>query len=77
MADYREAFIGIDVAKLKNAIAVAEPGGKGEIRFWGEMDASDSSMRRINQRIAAGRRSLIDSQEARRQNKPIRRSFEL
>lgn len=27
MADYREAFVGIDVAKLKNAIAVA--GGYG------------------------------------------------
>lgn len=25
MADYREAFVGIDVAKLKNAIAVPEP----------------------------------------------------
>ncbi len=53
MADYREAFIGIDVAKLKNAIAVAESGREGEIRFWGEVDASDASMRRIIQRIAA------------------------
>lgn len=39
MADYREAFIGIDVAKLKNAIAVAESGREGEVRFWGEVDA--------------------------------------
>lgn len=53
MADYREAFIGIDVAKLKNAIAVAESGREGEVRFWGEVDASDTSMRRIIQRIAA------------------------
>ncbi|QAB01055.1 MULTISPECIES: IS110 family RNA-guided transposase [Agrobacterium tumefaciens complex] len=53
MADYREVFVGIDVAKLKNAIAVAESGREGEIRFWGEVDASDSSMRRIIQRIAA------------------------
>lgn len=29
MADYREAFVGIDAAKLKNAIAVAESGRKG------------------------------------------------
>ncbi|MBB2842033.1 UNVERIFIED_ORG: hypothetical protein GGE64_005822 [Rhizobium etli] len=50
MADYREAFIGIDVAKLKNAIAVAESGREGEVRFWGEVDASDTSMRRIIQR---------------------------
>ena len=39
VADCREAFVGIDVAKLKNAIAVAESGGEGEIRFWGEVDA--------------------------------------
>src|SRR5690606_33842660 len=26
VADYREAFVGIDVAKLKNAIAIAEAG---------------------------------------------------
>ena len=53
MADYREAFVGIDVAKLKNAIAVAESGRDGEVRYFGEVDASDTSMRRIIQRIAA------------------------
>lgn len=31
MADYREAFVGIDVAKLKNGIAVAESGRNGEV----------------------------------------------
>ncbi|CAN7771351.1 hypothetical protein LJR245_007551 [Rhizobium leguminosarum] len=53
MADYREAFVGIDVAKLKNAIAIAESGRNGEIRYVGEVEASDASMRRIIQRIAA------------------------
>jgi transposase len=53
MADYREVLVGIDVAKRKNSIAVAETGREGEIRFWGEDDASDASMRRIIQRIAA------------------------
>ena len=46
MADYREAFVGIDVAKLKNAIAVADSGRDGEVRYFGEVDASDGSMRR-------------------------------
>ncbi|ARP67139.1 MULTISPECIES: IS110 family transposase [Mesorhizobium] len=53
MADYREAFVGIDVAKLRNAIAIAEAGREGEVRFFGEVDASDTSMRRVIQRIAA------------------------
>lgn len=38
MADYREAFVGIDVAKLKNAIAIAESGRNGEIRYVGEVE---------------------------------------
>jgi len=53
VADYREAFVGIDVAKLKNAIAVAESGRDGEVRYFGEVEATDASMRRVIQRIAA------------------------
>ncbi|TIP82106.1 MAG: IS110 family transposase, partial [Mesorhizobium sp.] len=53
MADYREAFVGIDVAKQRNAVAIAEAGREGEVRFFGEVDASDTSMRRVIQRIAA------------------------
>lgn len=51
MSDYREAFVGIDVAKLRNAIAIADAGREGEVRFIGEVDASDESMRRVIQRI--------------------------
>ncbi|MGY3533223.1 transposase [Bradyrhizobium embrapense] len=53
MADYGEAFVGIDVAKLKNAIAIAEAGREGEVRFFGEVDASATSMRRVLERIAS------------------------
>ena len=53
MADYREAFIGIDVAKLRNAIAIADAGREGEVRFFGEVDASNSGMRHVVQRISA------------------------
>ncbi|MES0173952.1 IS110 family transposase [Mesorhizobium sp. M0006] len=52
VADYREAFVGIDVAKLRNAIAIADSGREGEVRFFGEVDASNTSMRRVIQRIA-------------------------
>jgi hypothetical protein len=34
-------FVGIDVAKLRNAIAIADSGREGEVRFFGEVDASD------------------------------------
>ncbi|MCA0022882.1 MULTISPECIES: IS110 family transposase [unclassified Mesorhizobium] len=34
-------------------MAIAEAGREGEVRFFGEVDASDTSMRRVIQRIAA------------------------
>jgi hypothetical protein len=45
MAEAREAFIGIDAAKRRNAVAVADAGREGEVRFFGEVDASPESMR--------------------------------
>jgi transposase len=48
-----EAFIGIDAAKARNAVAVADEGRDGEIRYLGEFDASPEAMRRLVQRLAA------------------------
>ena len=53
MAEPREAFVGIDVAKLRNAVAVADAGRDGEVRFFGEVDASPESMRRLAAKLAA------------------------
>ncbi len=39
-------------AKLRNAVAIAEAGREGEDRFFGEVDASVTSMQRIIERIA-------------------------
>jgi transposase len=48
-----EFFIGIDVAKQRNAVAVADGERSGEIRYFGEVEASEESMRRLVNRIAA------------------------
>ncbi len=48
-----EVFIGIDVAKARNAMAVADGGRGGEVRFIGEVEASPDAMKRILLRIAA------------------------
>lgn len=53
MAETREAFVGIDVAKLRNAVAVADAGRDGEVRYFGEVDASPDSMRRLAAKLAA------------------------
>lgn len=47
------AFVAIDVAKLRNAVAIADAGREGEVRFFGEVEASDEGMRRVVQRISA------------------------
>jgi transposase len=52
VAGDKEAFIGVDVAKLRNAVAVADAGRDGEVRFYGEVDASPDSMRRLAARLA-------------------------
>jgi hypothetical protein len=54
VANDREAFAGIDVAKLKNAIAIADSGREGEVRFFGEVDASDESMRELSSGSPSG-----------------------
>src|SRR4051812_40144978 len=52
MAETTEAFVGIDVAKLRNAVTVADAGRDGEVRFYGEVDASPESMRRLAAKLA-------------------------
>jgi len=51
--DCRTAFVGIDVAKARNAIAIAEGGRGGEVRYFGEVEATLDNMRRIVRRIAS------------------------
>lgn len=57
MGEYKEAFVGIDVAKQKNAIALAEGERGGEIRYLGEVDASDGNTGRLRLRRHTHQRS--------------------
>jgi len=64
MAETTEAFVGIDVAKLRNAVAVADAGRDGEVRFYGEVDASPESMRRLAAELAGKHQRLHFCYEA-------------
>jgi transposase len=44
--------IGIDAAQAKHAVAVAEPGRQGEVRYLGEIDASPEAVRKLITRLA-------------------------
>lgn len=57
MEEHTQVFVGIDVAKLRNAVAVADAGRDGEVRFLGEVDAGDESMRRVIRKVASGKKA--------------------
>ncbi len=46
------AFVGIDTAKLKNAIAVAEAGRDGEIRYLGEFENTPDTVAKLIRKLA-------------------------
>jgi transposase len=52
MAVIAEGYVGIDVAKRSNAVAVADAGREGEIRYVGEIDASPHGMKRLVAKLA-------------------------
>ncbi len=53
MAEDSSVFVGIDAAKAKHAVAVAEPGRIGEVRYLGEIEASPEAVRKPITRLAA------------------------
>jgi len=52
MKEYSEAFIGFDTAKKKHAVAIADVGRKGEIRYLGEIDSSPLMIERMIRKLA-------------------------
>ena len=53
MAEVSAVFVGIDAAKSKHAVAIAEPGRNGEVRYVGEIDSSTGAVRKLLTRLAA------------------------
>lgn len=52
MEKIAEVFVGIDAAKSRNAVAVADGDRGGEVRYLGEFDADEASMVRVVKRLA-------------------------
>jgi len=62
--NYSEVFVGVDVAKLKNAVAVAQDGRDGEVRFLGEIDSTEAATRKLVTSLAAHHCKLTFCYEA-------------
>jgi hypothetical protein len=59
-----EAFVGIDTSKLRNAVAVAEEGRDGEVRYLGEIDTTEAATRKLVIKLAGKYRQLTFCCEA-------------
>jgi transposase len=53
MADISEIFVGVDASKLRHAVAVAEAGRLGEVRFLGEIEATDAAVTKLVRKLSA------------------------
>jgi transposase len=51
MGEYSEAFVAFDVAKLKHAVAVADGGRTGEVRFLGEIENKPAAIERTIRKL--------------------------
>src|SRR5499425_3064195 len=61
---YNSAFVGIDTSKLRNAVAVAEEGRGGDVRFLGEIDTTEAATRKLVTKLATKYRQLTFCYEA-------------
>src|SRR5260370_16785472 len=55
---HSRAFVGIDTSKLRNAVAVAEDGRDGDVRYLGEIDTTEAATRKLVSKLAAKYRQL-------------------
>lgn len=58
------AFVGIDTAKARNAVAVAESGRNGEVRYLGEFDNTPDGVSKLIRRLASHHETLHVCYEA-------------
>jgi transposase len=64
MADDSTVFVGIDAAKARHAVALAESGRQGEVRYLGEIEASPDAVRKLLTRLAGKHGKLVVCYEA-------------
>ncbi len=64
MRDHIEAFVAFDTSKLRNAVAIAEAGRTGEIRFLGEIDNDGAATGKLVRKLAARYERLTFCYEA-------------
>jgi transposase len=58
MGEHSEVYVAFDTAKLKHAVAIAEGGRGGEIRFVGEVENRPATIERLIKKLAGRHKKL-------------------
>ena len=53
MGNHSEAFVAFDTSKLRNAVAIANGGRAGEVRFVGEIESTAAATAKLVRKLAA------------------------
>ena len=64
MGNHSEAFVAFDTSKLRNAVAIADSGRAGEVRFLGEIDNTGAATAKLVRKLTAKYERLTFCYEA-------------
>src|SRR5919197_3904390 len=64
MGDHSEAFVAFDSSKLRNAVAIADGGRAGEVRFLGEIENTAAATAKLIRKLSAKYARLMFCYEA-------------
>ena len=64
MSKHSEAFVAFDSSKLRNAVAIADVGREGEVRFLGEIDSNMAAITQLVHKLEANYERITFCYEA-------------
>ena len=64
MSNHSEAFVAFDTSKLRNAVAIAEAGRSGEVRFLGEIETTEAATAKLVKKLSGKYQRLTLCYEA-------------
>jgi transposase len=64
MHHHSEVFVGVDTSKLRHSVATAEGGRSGEVRFLGEIEASETATAKLVRKLTGKYQRLTFCYEA-------------
>src|SRR6267143_2774010 len=64
VGNHSEVFVAFDTSKLRNAVAIAEAGRSGEVRFLGEIESTSAATAKLVKKLSGKYQQLTFCYEA-------------